>query len=152
MQLRYGEVFQWSPKSLTVFWPPFHVWKYSKSVTRFRCKCPNSNINVNLYPFSFQAVLTLLWLRHTATINACHIDMNEQIGLFFLDFSSWPFHQILIYSVFQFLHKILRNHVQKMCGRLQFWVCSQIWCSLYWPKWPNLGQIRPNFWSGRANL
>ena len=26
--------------------------------------------------------------RHTATINACHINMNERIGLFFFDFSS----------------------------------------------------------------
>ena len=86
--------------------------------------------------------------RRRATINACHINMNERIGLFFLDFSSWVFHQMLIHSVFQYLYKILRNHVRKIGGTLQFWVCSQIWCCLR----TNLGQIGPNFWSGRPNF
>ena len=86
--------------------------------------------------------------RRRATINACHNNMNERIGLFFLDFSSKVFHQILIHSVFQYLYKILRNHVQKIGGTLQFWVCSQIWCCLR----TNLGQIGPNFWSGRPNF
>ena len=68
--------------------------------------------------------------RRWETINVCHMNMNERIGLFFLDFSSWAFHQMLIYSLFQYLYKILRNHVRNIGGTLQFWVCSQIWCCL----------------------
>ena len=65
---------------------PFKPKSATRSKTTYKTLCTNRIRDVNdaINPIRTEAVSP----RRSATINACHINMNERIGLFFLDFSS----------------------------------------------------------------